>query len=202
MTEPENRDDRAPGPPADASTPDLSRHPTTDSGQVPAESTANERKPFVAKLLEEDNTDTSTDPLKADTRRNVGNEIQDPAGESMPEIAPTVNVGSPFRQDPGASRADPSQRSLIDFGSGEPGFDEFGPFRYTAMGAASAAAMVLFFAAIGAWWFPPGGALVALLGTLLAFVGMFARRRFRFAAVGCLLIHVALFFVSYLRSVA
>ncbi|MDV6029767.1 MAG: hypothetical protein F9B45_06595 [Phycisphaera sp. RhM] len=68
------------------------------------------------------------------------------------------------------------------------------------MGASSAAVVVLVFAALGTWWFPAGGALVAVLGTVLSIVGLFSRRRFRYAAIGTLPLHMVLFVLSYARS--
>lgn len=130
----------------------------------------------------------------------------EPATESAPFVAKMivpsvdeVHVGSPFRQDPEDLPAE-SPAGVIFTASGEAAYGEFGPFLYTAMGASSAAVVVLFFAAAGAFWFPTGGALVAVLGTVLSIVGLFAAKRFRYAAFATLPMHMTLFFLSYVRS--
>ena len=86
--------------------------------------------------------------------------------------------------------------------SGEAAYGQFGPFLYTAMGASAAAVVVLLFAIAGAWWFPVGGALVAVLGTTLSILGLFSTRRFRYAALAALPLHMLLFFFSYARTLA
>ena len=107
-----------------------------------------------------------------------------------------IRVGSPFREDPkgvAAASAAPVPQTPVSYA-------DFGPFLYTAMGASSAAVVVLLFAAAGAFWFPTGGALVAILGTVLSIIGLFSTRKFRYAAIAMLPLHMTLFFVSYARS--
>ncbi len=139
--------------------------------------------PFVAKLVE---------PAAADGTAADG------AAANLAPGTP-VRVGSPFRVDPSdlATPSEPAKKLTL---SGEAAYGEYGPFLYTAMGASSAAVVVLVFAALGTWWFPAGGALVAVLGTILSIIGLFSRRRFRYAAIGTLPLHMALFFLSYARS--
>lgn len=103
-----------------------------------------------------------------------------------------IRTGSPFASDPELT---PSQvaaqtRKLEKF-------YDVGPLRYTAMGAVAASAMVIVFASIACWWFPGGGALIAGLGCALAAFGMFSH--LRTPAIGCLVVHMALFVVSYSR---
>jgi len=81
-------------------------------------------------------------------------------------------------------------------------YADYGPFLYTSMGAAVSAVMVLLFATAGAVWFPAGGAIVAILGILLSITGLFAARRFRWAAIACLPLHVGLFVFSYVKTLA
>lgn len=141
-----------------------------------------EQGPFVAKLVE------STD-----------------AGDAHnPDNAP-IRIGSPFRQDP--TDLPPPDQVTDDVAvayrhSGEAAYGEFGPFLYTAMGASAAAVVVLAFSAAGAWWFPAGGAAVAMLGTTLSIIGLFSTRRYRYAAIAMLPLHMGLFFVSYARSLS
>lgn len=116
------------------------------------------------------------------------------AGESSTEpqpgeVAPAVRVGSPFAVDPLES---PPKRVI------EPFYD-VGPIRYTAMGAVAASIMVLFFAVIATWWFPSGGALIAALGCVLSIFGMYSA--FRITSVSLLTLHLALFVLSYGRSI-
>ena len=144
--------------------------------------------PFVAKLVEPAAVaGTAADGAAADG-----------AAANLAPGTP-VRVGSPFRVDPSdlATPSDPAKKLTL---SGEAAYGEYGPFLYTAMGASSAAVVVLVFAALGTWWFPAGGALVAVLGTILSIIGLFSRRRFRYAAIGTLPLHMALFFLSYARS--
>lgn len=112
----------------------------------------------------------------------------------------SIRIGSPFRQDPSDLPA--AADASIGLASGEAAYGEFGPFQYTAMGAATAAVVVLGFAALGAVWFPPGGALVAVLGTVLSITGLFATKRFRYAASATLPLHMGLFVLCYSRSLA
>ncbi|MCS7467233.1 hypothetical protein NZK35_11320 [Stieleria sp. ICT_E10.1] len=134
--------------------------------------------PFVAKLVEPKATDGAAASLASET---------------------PVRIGSPFRVDPAdlATPSEPAEKLTL---SGEAAYGEYGPFLYTAMGASSAAVVVLVFAALGTWWFPAGGALVAVLGTVLSIIGLFSRRRFRYAAIGTLPLHMVLFVLSYARS--
>ena len=136
--------------------------------------------PFVAKLVR---TATDGDP-------------DPPSNESSGD---PIRVGSPFHEDP-ADLPPAGSPSFIPMASGEAAYGEFGPFIYTAMGASAAAVLVLLFAAIGAWWFPTGGALVAVLGTVLSVVGLFSTKRYRYAAMATLPMHMGLFFLSYARS--
>ncbi len=100
-----------------------------------------------------------------------------------------VRVGSPFAVDPQPLVIDRPIEVLIDGG----------PLRYTAMGAVAAAAMVLAFAAAAAWWFPAGGTMIAALGCVLSIFGLYSNYRY---TAGCLLLlHLALFVVSYGRSI-
>lgn len=103
--------------------------------------------------------------------------------------AESIRVGSPFANDPLTS---PPNRPI------EPFYD-VGPIRYTAMGAVAASVMVLGFAAVATWWFPSGGALIAALGCVLSIFGMYSA--FRITSVSLLAIHLALFVVSYGRSI-
>ncbi len=112
-----------------------------------------------------------------------------------------VRTGSPFRVDPPDVQT-PSAATPVLTLSGEAAYGEFGPFLYTAMGASAAAVVVLVFAGLGAWWFPPGGALVAVLGAILSIVGLFSKRRFRYAALGTLPLHMGLFLLSYTRALS
>ena len=143
--------------------------------------------PFVAKLV--------TPESRSDDFVQVGG---DAPAEGVDGL---IHVGSPFRSDPAELPASIVTVSVPSL-SGEAAYGEFGPFRYTAMGASTAAVAVLLFAAIGAWWFPTGGALVAVLGTVLSIVGLFSTKRFRLAAFAMLPLHVSLFFLSYVRSLA
>ena len=68
------------------------------------------------------------------------------------------------------------------------------------MGAVAASAMVLVFAVVAAWWFPGGGTMIAALGCALSIFGMYSN--YRFLASGFLLLHLALFVVSYGRSLS
>ena len=146
--------------------------------------------PFVAKLV--------TPAARTDDLSPAG---ENTAGETPSILAadPSIRVGSPFRQDPDHLPSATVPLSLPGH-SGEAAYSEFGAFRYTAIGASSAAVTVLLFAAVGAWWFPAGGALVAVLGTVLSIVGLFSTKRFRIVAIAALPLHISLFFLSYARS--
>jgi preprotein translocase subunit SecF len=98
-----------------------------------------------------------------------------------------VRVGSPFATDPFETHATPIEQIY-----------DVGPLRYTAMGAVAAAAVVLFFAFVGFWWFPAGGAMIAALGCMLSIFGLYST--FRYTAAGLLTVHLALFVMSYGRS--
>ncbi len=140
-----------------------------------------EEQPFVGRLVQPESESGSVDG----TSDGDSNQVE--IAESEREI----REGSPFRQDP-------------VFPAGErrmgPSYADLGPFRYTAMGAASAAVLVLVFAGAGSWWFPVGGLLVAILGAVLSIVGLFARSRFRLVSALSLVLHVGFFMVSYVRS--
>jgi hypothetical protein len=156
--------------------------------------------PFVAKLVtpaprSEDLTPAGGGALTAGVDSPTDGGSQTAGGDD------SIRVGSPFRKDPPNMRAAPIPVSAPPL-SGEAAYGEFGPFRYTTMGASTAAVAVLLFAAIGAWWFPIGGALVAVLGTVLSIVGLFSTKRFRLAAIAMLPLHISLFFLSYARSLA
>jgi len=113
-----------------------------------------------------------------------------PENESPQDTsASTVRVGSPFATDPLTS---PPQRPIETF-------YDVGPIRYTAMGAVAASIMVLAFALVAAWWFPSGGALIAALGCVLSIFGMYSA--FRITSVSLLALHLALFVLSYGRSI-
>jgi len=138
--------------------------------------------PFVAKLV--------GTPAAA-------NEFPGQSSNQSIDHTEAVRAGSPFRIDP------PDLNSTdAEIGEVEAVYADYGPFLYTAMGASLSAALVLIFAAAGSLWFPAGGAIVAVLGTVLSIVGLFAARRFRWAALGCLPLHVGLFFLSYARSLS
>ena len=49
---------------------------------------------------------------------------------------------------------------------------------------------------------PSRSSVVAVLGTVLSIIGLFSRRRYRYAAIGALPLHMLLFFLSYARSLA
>lgn len=140
-----------------------------------AEALATGKQPFVATLVDEQ------------TQREGGQPVRE---------------GSPFRpgtETQAATRPDFQTAQASDQPAG-PSYADLGPMRYTAMGAASAAVVVLLFAGLGAWWFPAGGALVAVLGAVLSIIGLFARQKFRYTALGTLTLHIGLFMVSYVRS--
>jgi hypothetical protein len=131
-----------------------------------------------------------------ETSTTVGDASPKPAAETREDTAPP-RVGSPFRVDPpGVPNVAPDPASI------EAVYADYGPFLYTSMGAAVSAVMVLLFAAAGAVWFPAGGAIVAILGTVLSITGLFAARRFRWAALACLPLHLGLFFFSYVKTLA
>lgn len=120
------------------------------------------------------------------------------AGESVDASQPQIRVGSPFRGNP----TDGDLPIAVPVTEIEAAYGDYGPFLYTAMGASGAAVAVLLFAALGAWWFPTGGALVAVLGTILSIVGLFSTKKFRYAAITMLPLHMGLFFLSYIRSLS
>lgn len=162
-----------------------SDHDDRDNGESDVQATdqpTSPDAPFVAKLVSP--TDDAA-PAAAAGRSAASDEV--------------VRVGSPFRTDPTEIRSAPLPVFTAP-ASGEAAYADFGPFLYTAMGASTAAVLVLFFASAGAWWFPTGGALVAVLGTVLSIVGLFSTRRFRYAAIAVLPLHMVLFFFSYVRS--
>lgn len=100
-----------------------------------------------------------------------------------------VRVGSPFAVDPALPLVDRPFEAVIDGG----------PLRYTATSAVVAAVMVLGFAAAAAWWFPAGGTMIAALGCVLSIFGLYSK--YRYSAGSLLLLHLALFIVSYGRSI-
>ncbi|MEO1527194.1 MAG: hypothetical protein AAFX06_17275 [Planctomycetota bacterium] len=110
-----------------------------------------------------------------------------------PETTETVRQGSPFKIDPPAVLTE-------QFASGEGAYVDLGPYRYTAMGAACSSLLITLFAGLGAFWFPAGGVLVAVLGSLLSIIGMYAPNRLRMISIGALLVHASLFFLSYQRA--
>ncbi|MDF1840986.1 MAG: hypothetical protein P1U77_06085 [Rubripirellula sp.] len=122
----------------------------------------------------------------------TGSEAADVAAEDAvvaDALTTDIRVGSPFAVDPTIPAA---ERPI------EPFYD-VGPIRYTAMGAVAAAIMVLGFASVAAWWFPSGGALIAALGCVLSVFGLYSA--FRKTAISLLAIHLALFVLSYSRSI-
>lgn len=128
----------------------------------------------------------------------VGKLIEPAASEdSIAESEEVIREGSPFRVDP-TDMVPVGQLPVLP--SGEPAYGDFGPFQYTAMGAAASAVVVLLFAAMGAGLFPVGGILVTVLGGMLGLVGMFSTKRFRLAAILALIAHAGLFVLSYARS--
>lgn len=104
-----------------------------------------------------------------------------------------VRVGSPFAVDPPELAF-----QYASFPTDRGGFDDAGPLRYTAMGAAAASAMVVVFAAASLAWFPAGGVLIALLGCSLAIFGLFSS--YRFAAMALLVVHLGLFVANYSQT--
>ncbi|KAA5547171.1 hypothetical protein FYK55_01820 [Roseiconus nitratireducens] len=158
------------------------------SGNVepPSANAAADERPFVAKLVQ------SSDPPSSSVSENPS-----VSGDPRAEDASDVRVGSPFR-------TDPSGPALAAVAAGDarrrPTYDDLGPMQYTAIGASTAGILVLLFAVLGAWWFPAGGAMVAMLGTVLSVGGLFAAARFRYASMGTLVLHLGLFFFCYVRS--
>ena len=119
-------------------------------------------------------------------------EPNDMVGEESDAKPKEIRTGSPFASDPEMTPSqDAAQTRKLEK------FYDVGPLRYTAMGAVAASAMVIVFASIACWWFPGGGALIAGLGCALAAFGMFSHMRT--PAIGCLVVHMALFVVSYSR---
>jgi hypothetical protein len=112
----------------------------------------------------------------------------------------SVRRGSPFRRD--AANPTPVSTNNARRRAAAVAAADYGPFLYTAMGAAAAAVLTVAFAIAGLLWFPIGGVLVAALGSLLAVTGLLSPKRFRWAALLALPAHLALFFVSYARALA
>lgn len=138
---------------------------------------------------------TPSDPTTAGLpQSNVGAKV-DTVDEEEPITAKLANtidespvrVGSPFATDPFETQATPIEQIY-----------DVGPLRYTAMGAVAAAGVVLFFAFVGFWWFPAGGAMIAALGCMLSIFGLYST--FRYTSAGLLTVHLALFVMSYGRS--
>ena len=142
------------------------------SGDIHQEGT-----PYIAKVVQD-----------VDEDQAVGESTESVAGEAL-------RVGSPFRQ--GTARA---MVGSVQVKPIEAAYAEFGPYRYTSMGASSAAVMLLCFAAAGSIWYPIGGAIVAAQGTILAIAGLFATKRFRIAAIVALSAHIGLFLFICIRS--
>ena len=136
-----------------------------------------QEQPFVAKLV----ADGTPSPPPAEQTNVAG-----------------VRVGSPFRKDP--ADLGPESPAVTTPQPIEAAYADYGPFLYTAMGASVAAVIVLIFDAAGSLWFPAGGAVVAVLGTVLSIIGLFSLKRFRWAALAAFPAHIALFFFSYARS--
>ena len=181
--------------------PDVVSAGNEPAAEAPAEentNTAIDEQPFVAKLVD---SGASSESVSAAEETSPSERDDIPEEDSAPEESehsqpdPAVRVGSPFRKEPPPKRA-----VAISYASGEAAYGEFGPFRYVAMGAATSTVLVLAFAGMGAWWFPFGGAIVAVLGSMLAILGLFATFRLRLLSLGCLLGHLGLFFLSYVRS--
>ena len=116
------------------------------------------------------------------------------AGEVPVQAGESIREGSPFR-------ADPPAMLVGDFSSGEGAYLDLGPYRYTAMGAATSALLITAFAGLGAWWFPAGGVVVAMLGALLSIVGMYSPNRLRLVSIAALVFHAGLFLLSYQRAI-
>lgn len=165
--------------------------PGAEPENSPARQSDSEDQPFLAKLVDAG----SVPPPSAGQPVVDFNSIDQVAGGS-------IRVGSPFREDPPDLM--PERRGGVSAG-GQPveaAYADYGPFLYTAMGASVSAVIVLFFDAAGVLWFPPGGALVAILGTILSLVGLFSVRRFRWTALAVLPAHVGLFVLSYFRTIS
>ncbi len=140
-------------------------------------------------------TADGSDVLAKGNPERVGGGESTPTPSASVKLAETpdetdVRVGSPFAVDPVS--VDPTRAIEA--------FYDVGPIRYTAMGAVAASIMVLGFAAAAAWWFPVGGALIAALGCVLSIFGMYSA--FRITSAGLLAIHLSLFVLSYMRSLA
>ncbi|MEM0924435.1 MAG: hypothetical protein AAGJ83_00220 [Planctomycetota bacterium] len=103
-----------------------------------------------------------------------------------------IRVGSPFREDS-------LETTAALPATPEASYADFGPYVYTAMGSAIAALVVVGFAVAGSVWFPAGGTVVSLFGALLSMLGLFATGRYRWLAIGSLLVHGGLFSLSYAR---
>ena len=125
----------------------------------------------------------------------------DPPPTSPPSAAPPPEArpsGSPLSDSPLPDGDQPIVARYATGSSANEILDDPGPLRYTALGALTASLIVILFAAVGTWWFPAGGALIAALGCLLAIFGLFSTYRIRSAML--IVIHLALFVVSYSRS--
>ena len=148
--------------------------PHRDSG-TPPEPT----QPLAAELVDE--PDGGASQAIGGEEEPITAKLADTIDESP------VRVGSPFATDPFETQAQPIEQIY-----------DVGPLRYTAMGAVAAAVVVLLFALVGVWWFPAGGAMIAALGCMLSIFGLYSN--FRFTAAGLLTVHLALFVMSYGRS--
>ncbi|MCO8121439.1 hypothetical protein NHH03_06800 [Stieleria sp. TO1_6] len=178
-----NRSENVPPNPADAVRKSESQTPEAENplgSDAPVTETPATDAPFVAKLVDTDASGPTGDEVSAEAE---------------------IRSGSPFRIDP-PNLVEPELPDTAAADAIGAPYGDFGPFLYTAMGASTAAVIVLLFAALGTWWFPIGGALVAALGIVLSIIGLFSPRRFRYAAIATLAIHMTLFCFSYVRSMA
>ena len=144
------------------------------------ETVAGETAPRSGIMNSESNPDAASD--EKDGNNTV---IQDRSKEP-------IRYGSPFAVDPVLDPTRVTAPAEV--------FIDAGPLKYTAMGAVAASAMVILFASAAAYWFPGGGTLIAVLGCVLAILGLFSYYRFR--AFACLVAHLALFLVSYARAIS
>ena len=130
---------------------------------------------------------TETQPIAGSPGPIVGKVVAPtpPDGDETP-----VRRGSPFRVDP---------LDLPEFYERPVELIVDGALRYTAMGAVTAAVVVAAFGAASAWWFPAGGTMIAALGCVLSIFGLYSN--LKLTSVGMLSVHLAIFVVSYGRSI-
>lgn len=144
-------------------------------------------KPIRARLVDEESQRRSSEEV---LRSEEIEPLRQPSEAPIEETnAAPPRRGSPFASEPISLPRDGPVEVLV----------AGGPVRYTAMGAVAASAMVLGFAAAAAWWFPGGGTMIAALGCGLSLFGLYSH--YRATAAGLLLLHLALFIVSYGRSI-